>query len=87
MIEENAQVFKELQSGTTLYNGKYTIERKISEGGFGITYKATQRNLGRTVCIKEYFPAGKCVRNTYSKTLHLQGFSEEQFEKYRQAFV
>jgi len=87
MMESTLQGFKELQPGTTLYNGKYTIEKKIGEGGFGITYKATQSSLGRTVCIKEYFPAGKCVRNTYAKTLHLQGFTLEQFEKYRQAFV
>lgn len=85
--ENNIQGFKELQSGTTLCNGKYAIEKKIGEGGFGITYKATQSSLGRTVCIKEYFPAGKCVRNTQAKTVHLQGFTEVQFEKYRQAFV
>ena len=87
MPESTLQVFKELQAGITLSDGKYTIKSKISEGGFGITYKAVQNGLNRMVCIKEYFPAGKCVRNTYSKTLHLQGFSEEQFEKYRQAFV
>lgn len=87
MSENILQGFKELISGTTLYNGKYTIEKKIGEGGFGITYKATQSSLGRTVCIKEYFPAGKCVRNTYSKTLLLQGFTTEQFERYRQAFI
>ena len=87
MSENTLQGFKELQTGTALNNGKYTIEKKISEGGFGITYKAVQNGLNRIVCIKEYFPAGKCVRNTHAKTLHLQGFSEDQFEKYRQAFV
>ncbi len=87
-MEENiAQGFKELQPGTTLNGGKYTIERKIGEGGFGITYKAVQNGLERTVCIKEYFPAGRCVRNTYARTIHLQGMDEEKFEKYRQAFV
>ena len=81
------QGFKELPNGTTLHNGKYTIEKKIGEGGFGITYKAIQNGLNRTVCIKEYFLAGKCVRNTQNKTIQLQGISEEVFEKYRQAFV
>ena len=87
MAENTLQGFKELQSSATLYNGKYTIEKKIGEGGFGITYKAIQSGLNRKVCIKEYFPAGKCVRNTNARTIHLQGFSEDQFEKYRQAFV
>jgi serine/threonine protein kinase len=78
---------RELQSGTILCNGKYTIEKKIGEGGFGITYKALQSGLNRVVCIKEYFLDGKCVRNTVAKTVHLQGISEEAFEKYRQKFV
>jgi serine/threonine-protein kinase len=87
MQDNNTQGFKELQPGTMLNNGKYTIEKKIGAGGFGITYKAVQNGLSRTVCIKEYFPAGKCVRNTQAKTVHLQGISESMFEKYRQAFV
>ena len=87
MIGGNLQGLKELQIGTVLSNGKYTIQKKIGEGGFGITYQAVHNGLNRTVCIKEYFPAGRCVRNTYTKSLHLQGFTEAQFEKYRQAFV
>ena len=77
----------ELQSGTNLCDGKYTIEAKIGEGGFGITYKAIQNGLNRVVCIKEYFPAGKCTRATKKNTVFVQGTSEQVFEKYRQAFV
>jgi serine/threonine protein kinase len=77
----------ELQSGTNLCDGKYTIEAKIGEGGFGITYKAIQNGLNRVVCIKEYFPAGKCTRATKKNTIFVQGTSEQVFEKYRQAFV
>lgn len=77
----------ELQPGTTLCDGKYTIEAKIGEGGFGITYKAIQNGLNRVVCIKEYFPAGKCTRATKKNTVFVQGTSEQVFEKYRQAFV
>lgn len=77
----------ELQAGTALNNGKYIVEEKIGEGGFGITYKAVQNGLGRIVCIKEYFLAGKCVRDTRMMTVRLQGMSEDLYEKYRQAFV
>jgi serine/threonine-protein kinase len=87
MTPKDVQGFRELQSDTTLNGRKYTIERKIGEGGFGITYMAVQNGLNRAVCIKEYFPAGKCIRNTLARTVHLQGVSEETFEKYRQAFV
>lgn len=84
---ENLEIFIELQQGITLNNGKYVIENKIGEGGFGITYKAVQSALGRTVCIKEYFPSGKCNRNTSSKTVFPQGAFTELYEKYRLAFV
>ncbi len=83
----NTPEFKELQPGTGLNGGKYTIEKKIGEGGFGITYKAVQNGLERAVCIKEYFPAGHCIRDTYARTIHHQGMDEQKFEKYRQAFV
>lgn len=79
--------FPDLRSGTGLNGGKYIIEKKIGEGGFGIAYRAMQTGLNRVVCIKEYFPAGSCVRDTYAKTIHLQGMDEEKFERYRKAFV
>lgn len=83
---ENLQSFVELQPGTILNNGKYVIENKIGAGGFGITYKATQIGLNRTVCIKEYFLAGKCARNTRLRTVIPQE-NPGLFEKYRAAFV
>lgn len=86
-MENYPQGFKELQPGTALNGGKYIIEKKIGEGGFGITYKAVQTGLYRAVCIKEYFLAGRCVRNTQAKTVQLQGISEEKYERFRQAFV
>ena len=86
-MDEYAQTYKELLPGTALNAGKYIIEKKIGEGGFGITYKAVQTGLNRAVCIKEYFLAGRCVRNTVARTIQLQGIDEEKYEKYRQAFV
>lgn len=86
-MDNNPQGFKELQPGTMLNAGKYIIEKKIGEGGFGITYKAVQTGLYRPVCIKEYFLAGRCVRNTQARTVHLQGITNEMYEKYRQSFV
>ncbi|MCH5243468.1 MAG: SUMF1/EgtB/PvdO family nonheme iron enzyme [Lentimicrobiaceae bacterium] len=88
MKEENdLRIHQALQPGTVLCDGKYTIEKKIGEGGFGITYKALQSGLNRTVCIKEYFLAGRCIRATDDLTVCLQGINENLFEKYRQSFV
>ncbi len=69
-----------------MQSGKYTIEKKIGEGGFGITYRAIQSGLNRTVCIKEYFPAGRSTRITAHNSVMPQGIDEALFEKYRQAF-
>ncbi len=76
-----------LAPGTRLNNGNYTIVEKIGEGGFGITYRALQNNLNRTVCIKEYFLAGRCLRHTQTNHITFTGTSGEFYEKYRQAFV
>ena len=47
-----------LQSNTILQGGKYRIERVLGQGGFGITYLATQISLNRRVAIKELFVGG-----------------------------
>ncbi len=43
---------------TTLDGGRYVLERVLGQGGFGITYRATDTKLGRPVAIKEFFLAG-----------------------------
>ncbi|MGM9695986.1 MAG: hypothetical protein ACI3X8_03830 [Alloprevotella sp.] len=52
-----------LLSSSTLQNGKYEIQRVLGQGGFGITYLATQHGLNRIVAIKEFFMERFCLRN------------------------
>ena len=54
-----------LPDGTVLV-GDYRIERVLGAGGFGITYLADERALGRLVTIKEYFPAEFAARRERS---------------------
>jgi serine/threonine protein kinase len=49
-------VVDELEPGTKLLKGQYTITRYLNSGGFGITYLAKD-SLDRNVVIKECFPA------------------------------
>ncbi|MDE6011365.1 MAG: protein kinase [Prevotella sp.] len=52
-----------LQPNTTLQGGKYRIKRVLGQGGFGITYLATDIALDKQVAIKEFFPKDYCDRN------------------------
>ena len=85
---ENTPQIKHLAVGTTLYGGKYVIERVIGEGGFGITYFARHTVLThKCYAIKEFFISGKCARDTHHHTLSLVDITENDFERFRQRFV
>ena len=77
-----------LTSGTLLQRGKYKIERVLGQGGFGITYLATQVGLNRRVAIKEFFMREYCNRDTDTShvTIGSQG-SRDVVEKFRSKFV
>jgi len=47
-----------LASGTKLARGAFLVGDLLGAGGFGLTYRATETALGRTVAIKEFFPFG-----------------------------
>ena len=78
---------QQLQPNTTLQSGKYRIERVLGQGGFGITYLATQTFLQRKVAIKEFFMKDFCSRDSH--TMYMQSFtvdSAKQVEQYRKKF-
>ena len=43
-----------LKPNTQLKHGEYRIDAVLGQGGFGITYLATQVALNRKVAIKEF---------------------------------
>ena len=58
-----------LKPGALLRHNSYRIERILGQGGFGITYLATDLPLERFVAIKEFFPKDYCERE--STTSHI----------------
>lgn len=81
-------IMDELYAGATLQGGKYTIERMLGQGGFGITYLGTQAGLNRRVAIKEFFMRAYCNRDADTSYVSVvsQG-SREEVERFRQKFV
>ena len=58
-----------LQPGSVLA-GKYVLDSILGQGGFGITYKATEYDTGKKVAIKEYFPDSLATRYGTTVTHH-----------------
>ncbi len=53
--------FAPLPAGTLVRDQTLRIEELLGQGGFGISYRATEISSGRIVAVKEFFPFG-CVR-------------------------
>jgi serine/threonine protein kinase/Flp pilus assembly protein TadD len=58
-----------LPEGTVLEG--YRIEGLLGAGGFGLTYRAHEIELGRLVAIKEYLPNGVAGRETGASAIHV----------------
>lgn len=52
-----------LPVGTVLSGDQFTVTEHLGAGGFGITYRAKDNVLGRTIVIKECFPEDFCLRD------------------------
>lgn len=76
-----------LLPNTYLHNNKYRIVSTISQGGFGITYKAEDLALGRIVAIKEFFFSNHCARKPESNELISSSFDMELVSKLKARFI
>ena len=78
----------QLKIGALLQGDKYKIEKVLGQGGFGITYLATQDLFDRKVCVKEFFLKELCERDeaTSQVTLGTQG-SREIVKRFMQKFL
>ncbi len=61
-MEETTQIGQALKPGAMLRLGTYRIEKVLGQGGFGLTYLATDEALDKKVAVKEFFPKQYCGR-------------------------
>ncbi|MDO4285358.1 MAG: protein kinase [Eubacteriales bacterium] len=68
--------------------GKYEIGTVIGFGGFGVIYKAWDRNLEKIVSIKEYYPTAFLSRVSGEMQVHIYDKKNvEAFEKGKKEFL
>ena len=88
----------QLSAGTLLQGGKYKIEKVLGQGGFGITYLASQTisiegPIGQIeteikLAIKEFFMKDICNRDEDSTTVSVPSVGSKQLaERFKQKFV
>ena len=84
-MEENLHC---LRKGTRLI-GRYTIEKVLGQGGFGITYLGIDELHEKKVAIKEFFPQGIVTRNIqYQDTVTVTFVGEkDNYEKGKERFL
>lgn len=78
-----------LQLNTTLQGGKYRIERVLGQGGFGITYLATQVSTNKRVAIKELFIAnqGQAINERRGNQVMVTNVANQvTFDKHKEKF-
>ena len=79
---------QQLPENTLLQGGRYKIERVLGQGGFGITYLATQELLDRKVCIKEFFFKEYCERDEATSQVSLGTQSNHELvERFMNKFL
>ncbi len=77
--DEQQERSEALPDGTHLLGDQFTVERALSNGGFGITYLARDNYLDRRVVIKECYPEVFCMRQGKNVLVR----SDQHKEKYR----
>ncbi len=77
-----------LKTNAVLQNGKYRIEGVLGQGGFGITYLASQVALNRKVTIKEFFMKELCNRDEQTSQVSVPSMgSVDTVVRFRAKFV
>lgn len=63
-----------------LLHNRYRIDKLLGQGGFAIIYECTDITVGRSVAVKEYFPAGLAKREQKQDFFVVQPFDQNKME-------
>lgn len=87
-FDQGAEDLYYLRPGIKLKNERYMIGTVISNGGFGIVYKAWDQTLDKMVAVKEYYPSSIAARraDTYEVRAYAEGNIQE-FDHGKQRFL
>ena len=75
-----------LTPGTVL-NNRYVVGKPIGVGGFGITYKCLDLQIGGVCAVKEYLPSNMAGRNRPDVNVYVQEGNLEKFNKMMRSFA
>ena len=70
----------------TILAGQYTIEKVLGQGGFGITYRATDYKTNQKVAVKEFFPDTLAHREE-TTVISYPGERSENYEYGKESFL
>jgi len=76
-----------LNPGIQLNNGRYILGKTLGVGGFGITYKCLDTQMGVVCAIKEYFPVTFAIRNDGEINVTVPEQKSEKYAKVMDRFV
>ncbi len=67
--------------------GQYIVEKVLGQGGFGITYKATDHKTGAKVAVKEFFPDAMATRTGQTTVVPFTGERGESYAYGKACFL
>ncbi|BAU13199.1 serine/threonine protein kinase [Leptolyngbya sp. NIES-3755] len=76
-----------LESGTLLHHNTYRIDYPLGRGGFGITYRAFDIHLERSVAIKEFYPQEHAFREGLTGRLVIPNTKQDVYHRGLQRFL
>lgn len=85
--EKNREKFPQALPFGSILSGRYITGRVLGQGGFGITYVATDHKTKSLVAIKEFFPDAMAVRSSAISVSPYSGERGENFAYGKASFL